>query len=190
MWVVLLLLSLLCPACPAISSVRRPLDPEGDAVARPAMGPTGGRRSVRGVGLLPLVLLLAVGRGPIGQILSLQKMPEPRLLLPELDMRLEVFLAIFTLLRRVTAFLVLDLRVRRRGCPRDRSIISQVLVVDPPRLRVGWMTTGLVLSTRLTLTGMTLSGQFWASSGTSTPWKSLQEFHQLGARLLLHRSMG
>ena len=187
---ILLLLSLLCPACPAVSSVRRPLDPAGVAVARPAMGPTGGRRSVRGVGLLPLGLLLAVGRGPIGQILSLQKVPEPRLLLPELDVHLEVLLAIFAPLRRVTALLVLDLRVGRRGRPRERNIIAQVLVVDPPRLRVGWMMTGLVLSTRLTLTGMTLSGQSWASSGTSTPWKSLQESHQLGARLLLHRSMG
>ena len=71
-------------------------------------------KSVRGVGLLPLVLL-AVGRGPIGRILSLQKTTEPRLLLPELDMRLEVLLAIFALLRRVTARRVLALRVGRRG---------------------------------------------------------------------------
>ena len=149
-----------------------------------------GRRSVQGVGLLPLVLLLAVGRCPIGHILSLQRMPEPRLLLPELDVRLEVLLAIFTPLRRVTALLVLDLQVGSRGRPSERSVIAQVLVVDPPRLRVGWMTTGLVLSTRLTLTGMTLSGQSRASSGTSTPWKSLQKSHQLGVRLLLHRSMG
>ena len=185
MWVLLFLLSLLCPACLAVSSVRRPLDPAGVAVARPAMGPTGGRRSIRGVGLLPLVLLLAVGRGPIGHVLSLQKMPEPRLLLPELDVRLEILLAIFALL-----LLVLELRVGRRGRPSELSVIAQVLVVDPPRLRVGRMTTGLVLSTRLTLTGMTLSSQSWASSGTSIPWKSLQESHQLGARLLLHRSMG
>ena len=109
---------------------------------------TGGRRSVRGVGLLPLVLLLAVGRGLIGHLLSLQKMPEPRLLLPELDVRLEVLLAIFAPLRRVTALLVLDLRVGRRGGPRKRSVIAQVLVVDPPRLRVWRMTTGRVLSTR------------------------------------------
>ena len=117
-------------------------------------------------------------------------MTEPRLLLPELYVRLEVLLAIFAPLRRVTALCVLDLRVERRGRPLERSIIAQVLVVDHPRLRVGRMTTGLVLSTRLTLTGMTLSGQSWASSGTSTPWKSLQESRQHGARLLLHRSMG
>ena len=154
------------------------------------MGPTGDRRSVRGVGLLPLVHLLAVGRGTIGHHLVLLKMHEPKLLLPELDVRLEVLLAIFAPLRRVTALLILDLRVGRRGRPRERRVIAQVLVVDPPRLRVWWMTTGRVLSTRLTLTGMTLSGQSWASSGTSTPWKSLQEPHRLGARLLLLRSMG
>ena len=93
-------------------------------------------------------------------------------------------------LRRVTARRVLALRVGRRGHPHERSIIGQVLVVDPTRLRMERMTTGLVLWIRLTLTGMTLAGQSWASSGTSTPWKSLQESHQLGARLLLHRSMG
>ena len=117
-------------------------------------------------------------------------MTEPRLLLPELDVRLEVLLAIFAPLRRVTARLVLALRVGRRGRLRERTIIAQVLVVDPTRLRVERMTTGLVLWIRLTLTGMTHSGLSWASSGTSTPWKSLQEPHQLGARLLLYRSVG
>ena len=34
------------------------------------------------------------------------------------------------------------------------------------------------------------SGLSWASSGTSTTWKSRQVSHQLDARLLLHRSMG
>ena len=57
----LLLLPLLCPVCPAISSVRRLLAPVGVAVARPAMGPTGVRRSVQGVGLLPLGLLYGTG---------------------------------------------------------------------------------------------------------------------------------
>ena len=65
-WVVLLLLPLLCPARPAVSSVRRPHDPAGVAIARPAMGPAERRRSIRGVGLLPLVLL-AAGRGPISR---------------------------------------------------------------------------------------------------------------------------
>ena len=93
--VVLLLLPLLRPARPAVSSVRRPHDPAGVAVVRPAMGPTERRRSVRGVGILPLVLLLAVGRVLIGRPPSLRRMPEPRPLLPELDVRLEVLLAIF-----------------------------------------------------------------------------------------------
>ena len=189
-WVVLFLLPLLCPAHPAVSSVRRPHDPAGVAVARPAMGPAERRRSVRGVGLLHLVLLLAAGRGPIGRHSSLRRIPEPRPLLPELDVRLELLLAIFASLRRVTARLVLGLRVGRRGRPRKRSVIAQVLVVDPLRLRVWRMTTGLVLSTQLTLTGMTLSGQSWPSSETSTAWKSRQVAHRLDARLLLHRSMG
>ena len=70
----------------------------------------------------------------------------------------------------------------RRGRPRKRSVIAQVLVIDPPRLQVWRMMTGLVLSIRLTLT--------WASSGTFTAWKSRQVSRQLDARLLLHRSMG
>ena len=86
---------------------------------------------------------------------------------------------IFAPLRRVTARRVLALRVGRRSHPCERSIIAQVLVVDPTRLRVERMTTGLVLWIRLTLTGMTLSGLSWASSGTFTSWKSLQESHQL-----------
>ena len=188
-WVVLLLLPLLCPAHPAVSSVRRPHDPAGVAVACPAMGLAERRRSVLVVGLLPLVLL-AAGRGPIGRPPSLRRKPKPRPLLPELDVCLEVLLAIFNLLRRVTARVVLDLWVGQLSRPRERSVIAQVLVVDPPRLRVWRVTTGLVLSTRLTLTGMTLSGQSWASSGTSTAWKSRQVSHQLDARLLLHRSMG
>ena len=144
--VILLLLPLLCPACPAASSGRRTLDPAGVVIARPVMGPTGGRRSVQGVGLLPLVLLLAVGRGTIAHLLRM--MTEPRLLLPKLDVCLEVLLAIFVPLWRVTALLVLDLRVGSRGRPRERCVIARVLVVDPPRLRVWRMTTGRVLSTR------------------------------------------
>ena len=90
----------------------------------------------------------------------------------------------------MTARRVLDLRVGRSGRPHERSDIVQALVIDPPLLREWRMTTGRVHSTRLSLTGMTLSGLSWPSSGTSTPWRSLQESHRLGARLLLHRSMG
>ena len=72
-------------------------------------------------------------------------MTEPRLLLPKLDVRLEVLPAILALLRQVT---VLALWAGRRGRLHELSIIARVLVVDLPRLRVGRMTTGLVLSTR------------------------------------------
>ena len=186
--VVLLLLPLLCPARPAVSSVRRPHAPAGVAVACPAMGPVERRRSVLGVGLLPLVLLLATGRGSIGHPRSLLRIPELRPLLPELDVCLEVPLVMLAPLQRVAALLVLDLRVRRCGRPQERSGITQVAVVEPPRLWVWRMTTVPVPSSR-TLTGMTLSGLSWPSSGTFTTWKSRQEYHQLGARLLLHRSM-
>ena len=67
-------------------------------------------------------------------------MPELRLLLPEPDVRLEVLLAIFALLWRVTARLVLDFRVGRRSRPREQSGIAQVAVVDPPHLQ-GWRMT-------------------------------------------------
>ena len=79
---------------------------------------------------------------------SPSEMNEPLLLLPELDVRLEVLLAIFALLRRMTARRVLDLRVGRRGRPHERSSIVQVLVVDPPLLREWRMTTGRVHSTQ------------------------------------------
>ena len=70
--------------------------------------------------------------------------------------------------------------------PRERSGIAQVLaVVCPPRLRARRTTTVLV-----PLMLWTLSGPSWLSSGTSTAWKSRRVYHQLDAKLLLHRSMG
>ena len=90
-------------------------------------------------------LLLAIGRGSISH---LRKMTEPRLLLSKLDVHLEVLLVIFAPLQQVTALCVLDLRVGRRGRPRERSVIARVLVVDPPRLWMWRMMTGRVLSTR------------------------------------------
>ena len=111
-WLVLLLL---CPACPA---VRRSPAPAGVAVTRPAMEPVERRRSILGV------VLLAAGRSPIGLLRCLLKMTEPRLLLPGMDMGLEVFLAILAPLRRVTARLVLVLRAGRRGRLRKRSGIA------------------------------------------------------------------
>ena len=89
------------------------------------------------------------GRSPSpGPSSRRQEMTEPRLLLPELDVRLEVLLAIFAPFRRVTACTVLALRVERHVHPRERTIIARVLVVDPTRLRVERMTAGLVLWTR------------------------------------------
>ena len=146
-------------------------------------------KKVLGVGLLPLVLLLATGRGPVGRPRSLLRMSESRPLLPELDVCLEVCLVILAPLRRVAALLVLNLRVGRRGRPQERSGIAQVAVVDPPRLRLWRMTIIPVPLIRWTLTGMTLSGLSWPSSGAFTTWKSRRVYHQLDARLLLHRSM-
>ena len=59
-----------------------------------------------------------------------------------------------------------------------------------PRLRARRTMTIPVPWFLWTSTGMTLSGLSWPSSGTSTAWKSRQVYHQLDARLLLHRSMG
>ena len=108
---------------------------------------------------------------------------------PRAGRHLEVCLVILAPLRRVAALLVLDLRVGRCGHPQERSGIAQVVVINPPRLRVWWMTTVPVPLIRWTLTGMTLSGLPWPSSGAFKTWKSRQGYHQLGARLLLHRSM-
>ena len=103
------------------------------------------------------------------------------LLLPELDMRLGVHLAIFVPLQQMTTRHVLDLRVGRRGRLRERSTFNQALVVDPLLLLERRMMTGRVPLRRLTLTGMTRSGQSWASSGAFMAWKSLQVSHQLDA---------
>ena len=115
---ILLLLPLLCPARLAISSDRRSPALAGVAIARPAMGPAVLGRSALGIVLLPRVLLLASGRSPIGLLQILLKMTEPRLLLPFLDVRLEVLLAILSPLRHVTACLVLALRA---GGPRSSA---------------------------------------------------------------------
>ena len=169
------------PPAPAAvpGSIRRLLTPVGVTVACQAMGLTDARRSVQGVGLLPLDLLLVVGSGTIALPRALLRKIEPLPFLPELDMRLRVHLAIFAPLQQMTARRVLDLRVGRRCSLREQSIFVQALR----------MTTGLVPLIRLTLTGMTPSGQSWASSGAFMAWKSLQGSHRLGARHLLHRSM-
>ena len=119
-------------------------------------------RSVLGIVLLPLVILLAAGRSPIGHLLVLLKMTEPSLLLPFLDVRLEVLLAILAPFWWVTARLALALRAGGRG------IAQGLAVICPPRLQARRTMTVPVLWMLWTSTGMTLSGQSWPSSGTST----------------------
>ena len=102
------------------------------------MGQTDARRSVTGGGLLLLCLLLVVGRGTIGLPRVLLRKTEPMLLLPELDVRLEVHLAIPALLELMTVCHVLG----RHGHLREASVIAQALVVDPLLLRERRMMTG------------------------------------------------
>ena len=59
------------------------------------------------------------------------------LLLPELDVRLEVHLAIFVPLLQVTALHDLALRVGRRGRLLEETIFDQALVVEPLLPRSG-----------------------------------------------------
>ena len=94
---------------------KRSPTPAGVDVARPAVGPAVRVRDVLGIAPLPLVALLDAGRSPIG--LLLLKMTESSLLLPLLDVRLELLLASLALLRRATARLVLALRGGGRGLP-------------------------------------------------------------------------
>ena len=89
------------------------------------------------------------------------------LLLPELGVRLEVHLAIIVLLEQMTVRRVLG----RHGRLREENVIVQALAVDPLLLRERRMTTGRVPWSRLTLTGMTLSGQelSWHGRGVGVP---------------------
>ena len=86
----------------------------------------------------------AVGRSTIGLPPVLRRKIEPMFLLPEL----EVLLAIFAPLRRMTVRRVLNLRVGRHDRPLVQSAIDQALVVDPPLLRERRMMTGRVPSIR------------------------------------------
>ena len=61
------------------------------------MGPTDVRRSDPGGGLLLLNLLLVVGRDTVGLLQTLLRKTEPMSLLPDLDGRLEVLLAMLAL---------------------------------------------------------------------------------------------
>ena len=107
---------------------------------------------------LPLATLLVAGRRPIDLLRALLKKIEPSLLLPPLDVCLEVHLAIHAPLRRVTA----------------RFGLAAVVI------RIIWVRrtmTVLVPSIPWTLTGMTLSSLSWPSSGTSTAWRSRRVYH-------------
>ena len=161
------------------------------AVARPVVGPAELVRDNLGNAPLPLFTLLAAGRLPIDLLLVLLKKIELSRLLPPLDVCLEVHPAIPVPLRQVTARLVLALRAGGHSLPLQRIGIAQALaVICPPLLRVRLMMTDLVPPIPWTLTGITLSGLSWPSSGTSIAWKSRRMYHKLDARLLLHRSMG
>ena len=112
------------------------------------MGPTDGRRSDPGGGLLLLYLLLVVGRDTIVLLQTRLEKSEPMSLLLELDGRLEVLLAMLDLPGLMIVLRILGRQDRTRG----KTSIDQALVVDPLLLRVLRMTTGLVLLSRLTLT--------------------------------------
>ena len=118
----------LCPVRPAVGSVRRwsPAPAVVD-IARPAVGPAVRVRDVLGIAPLPLVALLDAGRSPIGILLL--KMTESSLLLPLLDVRLEVLLVILAPLRQATARLGLAAAVfRRSGAVSLRFWRSSVLL--------------------------------------------------------------
>ena len=88
----------------------------GVAVARPVVVPAEQARDVLRNAPLPLVAFLAAGRSPI-DLLALLKKIEPSLLLPPLDLCMEVHLAIPVPLRRATSRLVLALRAGGFGLP-------------------------------------------------------------------------
>ena len=165
----LLPLPLLCLVCPADCSVRKRSPVRADtAVARPVVGPAELVRDNLGNAPLPLFTLLAAGRLPIDLLLVLLKKIELSRLLPPLDVCLEVHPAIPVPLRQVTARLVLALRAGGHSLPLQRIGIAQALaVICPPLLRVRLMMTDLVPPIPWTLTGITLSGLSWPSSGTS-----------------------
>ena len=126
--------------------------------ARPAVRPAVQARNDLENDSLPLVALLVAARSPIDLLRALLKKIEQSLLLPLLDVCLEVNLAIHAPLWRVTACLVLTLRAGGRGLPLQRSGIAQALtVISPPLLRVRRTMTVLVPSIPLILTGMPLS---------------------------------
>ena len=156
------------------------------------MGPLGRVRGTIGIVLRPLAVLLTGGSLPIDLLLSLLTKIELSLLLPLLDVLcLEVQPSCLVPLQQMTARLTLALLVSACGPLLSRTSHEWFLVVTcPPLLREMRTMTALVPAIPWTLTGMTLSGLSWPSSGTSIAWRNRQESLLLDARLLLHRSMG
>ena len=181
---ILLLLPLLCPARPAVSSVRRSPALADVAVARRAMGPVVLGRSVLGVGLLPLVVLLATGRGPIGPSDSSE------------DDRAETPPPIFG---REPGGTPGDSRPAPAG---DRSPRPGPSGWRLLQYRSGFggrlspAPSGKVdddRSSALDALDIDRDDSFrsvLALIRTSTAWRSRRVYHQLDARLFLHRSMG
>ena len=134
-----LLLPLLFLACLENSGVRWNPAPAGVAVVRPVTGPTGELRREPGGGLL-LDVLLVIGEDTIALLRIRLRKTELMSLLPDLDVRMEVRLVVPALLGRMIDRLVQGRLDRMPGM----TGTSQVLVVDPLRLRVQRMTTGLV----------------------------------------------
>ena len=137
-----LLLPLLFLACLVNSSVRWNPALAGVAVVRLVTGPTGELRREPGGGLLLLDVLLVVGGDAIALPRIRLRKTELTSLLPDLGVRMEVGLLVPALL---------GLMIGRPGLGRldrmpEMTGTGQELVVDPLRLRVQRMTTGLVLS--------------------------------------------
>ena len=139
-----LLLPLLFLECLVKSSARWNPAPAGVAVVRLVTGPTGEPRREPGGGLLLLDVLLVVGGDAIALLQIRLKMTELTSLLPDLGVRMEVRLLVKVLLGSMIDRLVLGRHDHMPG----KTDTGQELVVDPLRLRVRWMTTGLVLSSR------------------------------------------
>ena len=126
--------------CLENSSVRWNPALAGLAVDRLVTGLTDEPRREPGAGLLLLDVLLVVGGDTIALLRIRLKKTEPRSLLPDLDVRMEVRLVVPVLLGSMIDRPVLG---RLDRIP-EMTGIDQELVVDPLGLRVQRITTVLV----------------------------------------------